>query len=237
MFKRFLMFAIALTLCRPLFAQSGYSPQSDFEAAAFGGGSLSSNFQFPTRVSGSSLETSRTVGMSYASGFQVGVRVFENRGDFWSGGMEYSFANQPLTITNLSPDIPSLSLSQSANRFSYDVSYLGLPLQRFRPYAKVGAGATLFYIDQPSKDAALAQGLALRDSWKFTFNWGGGFKYRIVEQVFLAFDLKDQVSGVPSYGLPLSAQVVNGVYQPGIDGNGLFHNWQLNLGFSFGWDD
>lgn len=230
---------LTLACFRPAFAQESYSPEHrEWEASGFLGGSFGGNSQFPTTVSGDSQGSSRTVGMHYASGYQIGMRVTQNLGDFWAAALEYNFANQPLRFTNLSPGIQSLSLSHNVHHVSYNVLYLPLsPKQRFRPYGTMGAGAALFYIPGRSKNEALALGLGLRDSWEFAFNWGGGFKYLVQDQFALTFDLKDQVSGIPSYGLPRSAQVINGQYQPGISRSGLLHHWQLNFGVAFQWDE
>src|SRR6266850_2318075 len=227
------MFRLSITLvftfaCAPLiFAQEDHQ----YEGGGFVGGSLlAGGFQFPTAVSGSEPGTSRTVGVHYASGYHIGARIGENLGDFWAADLEYSFANQPLRFTNLSPNIQSLSLGHSIHHFSYSVSYLApVGLDRFRPYGKIGFGGTLFDIHGTSKDEALGLGVKLRDSWKFTLNWGGGFKYLVDDQTVLTFDVKDFVSGIPSYGLPFSAQLVNGQYQPGLSRTGRLHNVQLNV--------
>jgi opacity protein-like surface antigen len=209
-----------------------------WEVTGFGGGSFIGGFQFPTAIIGSPAEASRTVGMHYASGYQAGIRVSQNFHDFWAAALEYSFANQPLRLTNLSPEVQSLSLSDFIHRLSYNVLYLpAAPERRFRPYGSIGAGAALFFIAGDSKEDAAAVGVPLRDDWKFTFNWGGGFKYLVHDQVAIGFDVKDQISGVPSYGLPHSATLKEGRYIPGISRNGLMQNWQFNLGIAFQWDE
>jgi opacity protein-like surface antigen len=176
--------------------------------------------------------------MKYASGYQVGARFTENLSDYWTANLDYSFANQPLTFTNLTPDIPSLSLSHSIHDFSYGVTYQALSYRsRFRPYGKLGAGAALFYIHGSSKDEASELGVRLRDSWKFAVAAGGGFKYLIDEEVALTFDVRDYISGIPSYGLPSTARIVDGQFQPGFARSGFLNNWQINLGITFLWDD
>jgi hypothetical protein len=210
----------------------------EFEASGFAGGSWAGNLHFPTSVSGSALETSRTVGVRYGSGYVVGARVNQNVNDYWGAALEYSFANQPLQFTNLSPTIQSLSLGQTVHHFLYNVSYIPLGgFERFRPYAQAGGGATLFYIHGDSRDEALALGVYVRDSWKFTVNWGGGFKYMVDDQTALLFDVKDSISGVPSYGLPSAAQVINGQFQPGLASSGRLNIWQVNFGVAFRWND
>ena len=209
-----------------------------FEGVGLAGGSFMNDKQFLTQVSGSSEEVVRTVGFHYASGYIVGARVNQNLNDYWNADLEYSFANQPLRITNLSPTIPSLELGQSVHHFSYSVSYIPLGgWERFRPYVRAGAGATLFYLHGDTRDAALAQGVQVRDSWNFTLNWGGGFKCIMNENALLVFDVKDYLSSVPSYGLAPSARVVNGQFQPGVATSGLLQNLQVSIGIAVRWND
>src|SRR3954465_13161242 len=75
----------ALLCCRQLSAQPSYSPEYEkSEAGGFAGASFGSDFRFPTLVSGSASEGSRTIGMHYASGYQVGVRGSESIRDSWA---------------------------------------------------------------------------------------------------------------------------------------------------------
>jgi opacity protein-like surface antigen len=210
----------------------------EWEGIPFGGGSFVQDFVIPTSVQGNSVATSQTVGMKYAAGYQIGIRLKQNVDERWSADLEYSFANQPLQFTNLTPTIPSLSLSQSIHGFSYNVAYHPFEYwHRFLFYGRIGSGASLFYIHKSSKNDAAQLGATLRDSWKFAFNWGGGFNYAIADQVALAFNMRDEMTGIPAYGLPRSAQVVNGVYQPGLAPSGLLNHVQVNLGVSFQWNE
>lgn len=232
-------FGVLVLIC--FFATLGWSQgdESQYEGGVFGGVSaVSGDIQSHTLVSGSATETSRSVGVHYGSGYQIGARIAENLRDVWSAELEYSFANQPLRFTNLTPTVQSLSISQSVNHFAYNVAYLPpLGYGRFRPYAKIGVGANLFYVHESSRDEAQALGIHLRDSWQFSFNWGGGFKYLANDQTVLILDVRDFVSSIPSYGLPQSAQVVNGGFQPGFAHNGFLNNVQFNVGVSFRWTD
>jgi opacity protein-like surface antigen len=225
---------LTLVCCLPAFAQGAFAPRyREWEASGYIGSSFIDDVQFGTQVSGTDQENFRTVGLHYTTSYQVGMRVTQNVDNLWAATLEYNFANQPLRFTNLSPDIQSLSLSHYLHRFFYNVSYLPLPPEeRFRPYITAGAGAALFYIPEGSKEDALELGVNLRDSWKFTLNWGGGFKYLIDDPLAITFDLKDQMSHVPTYGLPRSTTVVNGRYSPGFDPSGLLHNWQFQFGFA-----
>jgi hypothetical protein len=234
-------FAITILLIGASFvnAQQGTGgSDTEYEGSVFGGGSFAQDFHFQTSVSGSPLETSRTVGVHYGSGYVAGGRVNQNVNNYWGATLEYSFANQPLTFTNLSPTVQSLSLSQTVHHLLYNVSYIPLGgFERFRPYAQLGAGATLFYLHGSSRDQALASGIYVRDDWKFTGNWGAGLKYVLDEQTALVLDFKDSISSVPSYGLPSTAQLVNGHFQPGVGRTGLLNIWQVNFGVAFRWND
>jgi opacity protein-like surface antigen len=233
------MLTLVLLCSNSGFAQVRYSPEHrEWEVYGFVGRGSGDNLQFPTAVSGTGQETLRTVGMDYDSGYVFGLRINQNLGDFWGADLEYSFANQPVRFTNLSPGIQSLSLSHYLHHLSYNVSFLPLPLtKRFRPYAGAGIGGALFYIPGHAKHEALEHGVALRDSWEFLFNSGGGFKYLVMDSFALSFDVKNRLSRVPSYGLPPSARVVDGQYQPGMARHGVTYTWQASVSLSFQWND
>jgi opacity protein-like surface antigen len=220
-------------------AQTTYVPQHrQWEVSGFAGRSFGESFEFPTSVSGDDQDPRRTVGMRYGSGYLFGLRINENLGDFWAADLEYTFANQPLHFTNLSPTVQNLSLSHYSHYLAYNVSFLLLPrTKRLRPYVDAGIGAALFYIAGHAKKEALDQGIALRDSWEFLFNWGGGFRYLVVDTFAVGFDVKNRLSPVPSYGLPPSARIVDGQYLPGLARNGVMHNTQVAISLTFQWDD
>jgi opacity protein-like surface antigen len=233
-----LAFLIATAFQMPAIAQD--KPEyRDWEASGFTGGGFARDFQFATPVLEAGQQTSRTVGMKYSSSYQVGARLTQYLKDSWAADLEFSFSNLPLTFTNLAPGVQSLSLSQYLYSFSYNVSYHFSPRsRRLRPYATAGSGALLFFLPQSSKVAARAStGLELRDSWKFTANWGGGVSYLVRDQVAIRAEALDRISGLPSYGVPSEARVTNGQYQPGMARRGLTNTWQINLGFAIQWDD
>ena len=229
----------ALACCHPASAQTAsWLIDDKFEFAGFGGASFAGNFLFPTLVVTNGQTTSQTEGMHYASGYQVGFRGSENLSDHWAVHLEYSFANQPLRFTNLSPTVQSLSLGHYIHHLSYDGSFLFLPPEkRFRPYVKAGVGTALFYISGSSRDYARSLGVSLRDSWELAFNWGAGLKAHVEDQTAISFEFKDQVTGIPSYGLPHSAQSVGGQFVPGISRNGYLNNWQVNIGIAYEWNE
>jgi len=191
-------------------AQPSYIPEHrEWEATGFVGGT------FGTKAGN----------VRYDSGYLLGVRINQNLGDFWNADLEYSFSHQHVHLTNPSPDIQRLTLNHYLHTFTYDVSYLPLPRsRRFRPYVQAGIGAALFYLPGGAKRDAQALGLQVHDSWKFVANPGGGFKYLVMDEFAVSVDVKDRLSQIPSYGLP------------GPHG-GVLQNWQVNIGFSFQWDE
>ena len=239
MLKRMIIFSFALALAKPAIAQEGLSLEHrQWEATGFTGGNFATSFRLPTLVSGSDQVSSRTVGMRLASGYQIGASITDNFKESWSGGLEYSFGHEDLSFTNLSPTLQSLSLTQYTHRLSYNVSYLPLPpAKRFRPYGAVGVGTVLYLLPGQSKETALSNGLNLRDSWVFLVNCGGGFRYLLRDQFAFTLGVRDQLSNVPSYGLPDIATVVNGQYRPGMHTHGVAQTWQIHFGLTFQWDE
>ena len=221
------------------YAQTPYSSDNrEFEATGFAGYVFKRNFSFPTPVSGSTSETSRTVGVHFSPGWVVGARVIQNLGEHASADLEYSFSDQDVTLTNLSPDIPSFHITQAVHNMSYNISYLPLPLsKRLRPYGLAGVGAVLFWIPGGSSREAKALNFNLRSSWQFLVNAGGGVRYLVRDQFALNLDVRDHISRLPSWGISRSATVVDGVFQPGVSRHGVLNNWQISVGFTYQWDE
>ncbi len=208
----------------------------EWEVAIFGGASLISDKSFLTPVAGVSGQAFRTVGLSYASGSLMGLRLTENRGKHWGAAMEYSFSNQPLRFTNLSDTVPSLSVTHSIHRFSYDVLYYPLDRShRLRPFAFAGPGVSLFYIGSSSRDAAAVSGIHLSSPWKFSGRWGGGVKYLIRDQIAVSAQYVDNISGVPHFGLPATGYMASGQYVPGFRPDGLQHDHLISVSFTYQW--
>lgn len=233
------LFPLLIFVAIPGQAQSALElTHREWEASIFGGGSFLGAGVYGTPVGGSSSQSSRAVGLSYGAGSQMGARVTDNHWQHWSATIEYGFSNQPMTFTNLSDSTPSLGLGQSIHRFAYDVLYY--PRERYsrwRPFAFVGPGVSLFYIKGSGKHAAAEQGIRLSDPWKFTMNWGGGMKYLLKDRVAASLQFSDSMSGVPRYGLPTAGSVVSGRYVPGFRPDDFLHNWLISVGFVYQWDE
>ena len=193
----------------------------DWELELFGGASFLGKSVHETPAVIGSVQTSRQVGVRFASGYQVGARLNENRWRNWGASLEYGMSNQPLTFTNLAPSVPSLSVSQSIHRFSYGILYYPMDKKhRLRPYGFAGPGLALFHIHKDSKSRAAQLGIHFNDPWKFSFHWGGGVKYLLQDHLAAGFQFSDAISGVPHYGLPPVQLQSQAGFQP----DGLLHN-------------
>ncbi len=181
-------------------------------------------------------DTTRTVGLDYASGYLIGVRVTENLGERFGAELEYSFANQPLAFQNLLPSLPRVDLDHREHSFDYNILLYALPpSSKIRPYAVAGIGACFYQIEGSSKDLALSEGLSLRDRWKLAGTWGGGLKYFVTDKWGVRLDIRDQITGVPDYGLPHSSASFQGVPGVAFKPDGVLQTWQFSGGFLVVW--
>ena len=219
-------------------AQSPYPvSHRKWEFSAFGGTSIVRDQVFETPVLGGEQQFSIPVGMQYGSSWLVGARLSESMGDHWGAEFEYSYANQPLRFTDLTPDLPALSLHQGVNTFAYNfIFFFTNPYKRLRPYAIAGVGTSLFHTYGSAKSDAAAAGIQLGDSWTFVFDWGGGVKYLFHDHWAARVDFRGHLGTMPDYGLPASAVISQGQYIPGLAASGTLQNWHVTAGIAYQWD-
>jgi opacity protein-like surface antigen len=208
-----------------------------WEFSAFGGTSIIKDQVFTTPVTGSEQQSSVQVGAQYGTSWSLGARLSESMGDYWGAEFEYSYSNQPLRFTNLTPSVPALSVNQSVNTFAYNFTFFFTdPYKRLRPYAIAGIGTSLFSPYGSSKSQAAAAGVNLGNSWTFVFDWGGGVKYLFHDHWAARVDFRSHLGTMPDYGLPSSAGIVQGQYVPGMAASGTLQNWTINGGIAYQWD-
>ncbi len=203
-----------------------------WEFSLFGGwGQLGGEDSFPTLVDGNG---SRVVTLDGGSGYVAGVRVTENLKGFFGAEFEYTFADQPLELFNLSPQVPSFEVEQKIHNFSYNgLVYLRNSRSRLRPYGTAGAGVSLYQLSGDTEERGVAAGLDLRNRWKFAFSFGGGVKYLASEKWGVRFDFRDRVTSVPDFGIPRQGGVVAGIETPSFRPDGVFHHLELSVGFVY----
>ncbi len=188
----------------------------------------------PVNGTPTTVTTSANVGLDFASGYIVGGRVTENLGKYFGAELEYSLANQPTAFTDINESLARVDVDMRVHQITYSVLFYGLPKEsKWRPYGAVGPGVAFFEFFGDGEDQAVAKGLTLKDKWKFGATFGGGVKYRFMRNVGLRFDVRDFVSGVPSFGLPSTGTEA----VPGFRPDGQLHAWQFTIGFSYLFQD
>jgi opacity protein-like surface antigen len=164
--------------------------------------------------------------------------VTQNLGEYFGAELEYSFADQPLDFKNLRPSLPTLGVKHNIHSIIYSVLIYPFDrLGRLRPYGTIGGGTSFFYIGKDSKNKAAAQGIVLKDRWKLAFSFGGGVKYLLTHNLGVRVDVRDQITGVPNYGLPdTSPALPGGEIGAAFRADGRVHNWILNVGLNYYWN-
>ncbi len=176
--------------------------------------------------------TSTPVGQNFASGYLVGVRITENFAKHFGAELEYSLANHPLEFTNLAPVLPSLRLANKVHQFAYTILFYPYDRQiPIRPFLSAGIGTSLFQTPSDSKNQALDKNVEVKDRWKLAFYYGGGIKYQKNRNWGFRLDIRDQLTGVPNYGIPS-----NGPAETRIRPDGVLHNWQFSLGLMYAFE-
>lgn len=214
---------------------NGYRVYQKWEFSLFGGAGFLSDRNLLTPVEGE--RESRTVGVENDSGYVLGVRVTENLSRRFGAELEYSVSDQSLQFQNLKSTVPVLDLDQKVHQLTYNILfYPAGRFHSFRPFLSVGGGATFFQVDSDSEGAALLEGINVRDRWKPAFNFGGGVKHTFNRNWGMRVDVRDQITGVPDYGLPSVSPVIDGIIEAGLRPDGVLHNWQFTVGISYFWD-
>ena len=213
-----------------LMAQITYPHNKRWEVSFSGGVGIAGEKTAATRVTGA--EGLRLSTFDYASGYVLGVRITENLGAHAGAELEYSFANHPLVMYNVKPDVARLPLDHFGHNILYNMVFYTKPrASRLRPFLGFGVGATLFQIGSNSKVSAEVAGMPLKDTWKFAYGFTGGLKSMVSRNWGIRVEFRNIWTGVPSYGIPSVAEPTG----PGFAGEGLMNRWQFSGGLSYYW--
>jgi opacity protein-like surface antigen len=230
MSKQVLIFALFLILAAGQAAAQAWQPQPEnkWEFSLFGGSSFRGSESYLTPVQG---VPAREVGLRFADGYVVGARITENLGDWFGAELDYNLTNHPLQFTDLLPGIPPVHVDNRVHNLTYSVVVYGRDrASRIRPYGAFGPGVSLFQTFGDGERDAVGLGINLQDAWKFSFSFGGGAKVQMGRNWGLRADIRDQITGVPGYGLPRTAPAFA---EAGFRPDGVLHNWQVSIGFMY----
>ncbi len=232
-----IVWPLITVLCTWTSAQVIYPQKPDkWEFSVFYGMSHGTDREMATPVADGS---SQAVGFHLATGYVVGARITENLGTRFGAELDYNMSNHPLLFSNLSPSIQRVDVDQRVHNITYAILFYPLkwqPSSKLRPYVEAGPGASFYQVYGSSAQDAAQKGVDLLNRWKFSAAYGGGVKYSVQPHWGFRADVRDIVTGVPDYGLPPVAPTVVGTRGPGFRPDGVLHNWQVLIGFYYGFN-
>lgn len=211
-------------------AQNPAVPQEDkWEFSGFLGVGQLGDHGFITPIEGGG---SKTVNLSYDSGYALGFRITENLSRKIGAELEYSYSDNLLSLSNLSDLVPNLKVKQRIHKIVYSILVYPLGRKgRVQPFGSFGGGTSYFQIANDSE--AVQNAVILKDQWKLAASFGGGVKIPLSGPWGFRVDVRDQITSVPSFGLPKIAPFFQGNSGAALLPNGLFHNWQIDAGFIY----
>lgn len=189
------------------------------------GGSFLNDERFFSQVVGESSDQFRS---NYASGGKItfGGELSLNR--ILGFEASYGFGHNNLRMTNLDQS-ETLGYGVRTQRVSGNLmAHSPVALLGLRPYVTGGLEYDHLGPTSEAKTLAFSEGFAgnlvtLGSSNQVGFNFGGGAEWSFLPDLALRLDLRDHLTGTPTYGLPHSLYPVSGTA----------HNIELAAGLTF----
>ncbi len=145
----------------------------------------------------------------------------------------YGFGPNNLRITEFqnTPIQRDFEVRQQQFQFNFLHFFTSGRERTLRPFLTSGIGAVRFIPTDEAKAMALARfinsGAQIDTTNKLNFNFGGGLEARFSRWLGVRFDVRDQISTVPRFGLPQTPSGSAASYFPI---NGLVHNIDAGVG-------
>jgi hypothetical protein len=218
----FLFFFFAVLLGSSAFAQ-GFDPRISFLLGA----SLPSGSR--TFVVGPNVFDTQ-----FQNGAKLGLRGAVNIREHWGAEATYSFSADGLQITQVAPATVQ-NFGVHIDEFTGNALFFFTGHERFlRPFLTAGIGGSHFSPTDNAKLMAatnfLGQRAVITSSSEFNFNFGAGIEARAWDHFGVRFDLRDHVTGFPSFGLPQNATSPNAPFFPV---SGRVQDVELTAGFVY----
>ena len=221
-FVRVFLLFLAVLLASSAFAQ-GFDPRISFLLGA----SLPSGSR--TFVVGPNVFDTQ-----FQNGAKLGLRGAVNIREHWGVEATYSFSADGLQITQVAPATVQ-NFGVHIDEFTGNALFFFTGHERLlRPFLTAGLGGSHFSPTDNAKLMAttnfLGQRAVITGSSEFDFNFGAGIEARPWDHFGVRFDLRDHVTGFPSFGLPQNATGANAPFFPV---SGRVQDVELTAGFVY----
>jgi hypothetical protein len=199
-------------------------------------------------VGGTSIRDSRSFyeayvqySTDYATGgtANLGIEVPLKKSKVFGVEVSYNYAQNNLRLSNLSytpPVVKSYGLRDS--RFSLDlVAHSPSTYRGARPYLVLGAEYDRYSPSSAATTLATTTGFAYAAVAKLAsqgdggVNFGGGIDYKLGKKASLRLDVRDHITGSPTFGLPTAQPSTAGL--PWFPATGSAHNIDYSIGLVY----
>ena len=184
------------------------------------------------------VNSSGTTETDYASGVRGGFRFGVDLPDRLGAEATYAFSSNDLKVRDPvppGPGGPRRNFTIHQHQFMVNGFYNFTPRDNeWRPFVTVGLGLVRF---SPTKDAVNRAAVNFLDgptrispNTKLAMNFGAGVEKTVSDRVGVRFDMRDNIAGMPTYGLPQSPLNPGGAFYPV---KGVIHDLEIGFGLVF----
>src|SRR5713101_6945007 len=151
-------------------------------------------------LSNSGIGTDQAVGgtskdVELTNGFRFGFRFCFNQGDHFGHEVQYAYSRTHVKFNDHGGAQQGMAIHQGGYNF---LGYLTKEGSKIRPFGTAGVQFSNFV--PPGSSATYGGG-----ENKFGFNYGAGVKVKVGPKFGVRFDVRQYVSGKPSFGLALTS--------------------------------
>jgi hypothetical protein len=225
---RFFIPLAALLLASPALAQTKYR----FEFVATANMPLSKNFEIAYPQSTVPMKGT----YKFSAGARGGVRFGADMWRHWGQDFVYSYGSNAAKIQN-QYNGGKFAFTPKSHEFAYNLLWYPQrldPKKKVFPYLTAGVGTRIYKLQQATLNEALDPSRAglgkLSNESIFTFNAGGGVRVRMNNVYGFRFEVRDNISQAPRFGLPKSSSDPRTVVFPV---TGLLHQIEVSVSFIY----
>ncbi len=163
---------------------------------------------------------------NYANGGKLGFRGTVDLSKHFALEGTYAFGRNNFQATQLSgPGAGTQAFGTRVQQMAGNMLVYIASTDKFRLFGTGGIGLGRFSPTDAAVAALQTSGTTVVPDNKVDFNFGGGFETRLSSWLGARFDVRDHLSGIPTYGLPQSS--TTGAFYPV---TGRVHNIETTLG-------